>query len=329
MAAVRTNALHLWPRGELHGGNQTFGSLLVGGIDGPWNTADGGLRVAVEYRPPAVETEPRKLVEFSAAVVSAWPGRHIYGRMRPVAEGPGWGAFLGAQTATFWWLWNLTLDEIETIERERAPNASAEVVLFSLEVNGIVVVGAQTWGFRGESQFSLATADWLGLARAMGYATPPSLRDLAGTALTLSPSWTWAEQKLAAARRHLALGEDREALTSAYTVLDGVSANPYKARWDEVLADPELPTEKADALRRVLQAHAQLLSKLGRHPSFELSDGRDRGFLPLDHWEAELLIGLTQLVLTGIERWRTLHEIHGLEVGTAHPEAGAAPAERS
>jgi hypothetical protein len=220
---------------------------------------------------------------------------------------------LGTQTTTFWWVWSLTSDEVETIERDRGPNAAAETLSFYLEVTGVATVGTETWGFGGEVQFSLATADWLALLRLLGHTTPPSLRELAGAPMTLAPSWDWAEDKMRDARRHLALGEDREALRTAYVLFDAVSANPYKARWDEVLDDQDLPVEKADAIRMLLKAHAQLLNKFGRHPSFDLSDGRDRQMLPLDHWEAELAIALAQLLLAAIERWRSIKELHDRE----------------
>jgi hypothetical protein len=85
-------------------------------------------------------------------------------------------------------------------------------------------------GFGGDTQFSLATSDWLGLMRSLGYSTSPSLQDLAGQALTFAPSWTWAQDKIQAARRHLALGEDREALRTAYIVFDAVARNPYNSK---------------------------------------------------------------------------------------------------
>jgi hypothetical protein len=211
----------------------------------------------------------------------------------------------------------LTTDEIEMLEAERAPNAGAEAVVFNLEVTGVATIGPETWGFSGDTQFSLATAEWLSLLRSLGYGTPPSIRDLVGRSLTAAPSWTWAEEKMKEARRHLALGEDREALRTAYLLLDAISANPYKAQWDEVLGDPNVAREKADVLRALLQAQAQVLSKLGRHPSWDMSDGRDRLMLPLDHWEAELSIALTQLVLAAADRWRTIREAHERERAAA------------
>jgi hypothetical protein len=321
VAAVRTNALHLWPRGRPARNNQTLGSILITGIDGPWSSGDGGLRMGIEYRPPKEETEQRRLVDLAPRIVSTWPTRRTYGRVRPVADMPGQEGLLGKQTTTLWWLWSLTPDEVETIEGDRVPNAGAETLPFNLEVNGIAAVGSETWGFGGDVQFSLPTADWLGLLRSLGYTTPASLQDLAGQSLTLAPSWAWAHDKIQDARRHLALGEDREALRTAYVLFDAISPNPYKAKWDEVLADPDLPAEKAAVIRALLHANANVLSKLGRHPSFDLTDGRDRQMLPLDHWEAELAIALSQLLLASVERWRSIREVHDGERPVPPPES--------
>jgi hypothetical protein len=312
MAAISNNRLYLWPKGRPPGSNQTLGSVLMTEIVGPW-AADGGLRVGIKYQPPKDATDQRRLAELVPTIVSAWPTRRPYGWVRPLADMPGGNVLLGEHAATFWWLWHLTADEIEVIERERAPNVAAETVTFNLEVHGVAVVGAETWGFGGDTQFSLATSDWLGLMRSLGYSTPPSVQDLAGQSLTLAPSWTWAQDKIQAARRHLALGEDREALRTAYVMFDAVARNPYKSKWDEILAGSAMPPDKVAAIRGLLIAHATVLNKLGRHPSDEVTDGRDREMLPFDHWEAELVVALSQLLLAAVERWRTIREAHGGE----------------
>ncbi len=69
MAAVRTDPLYLWPRGRPAGSNETLGSISINGIDGPWGSADGGLRV-----------------DLGATIVSAWPTRRPNGRVRPLPD---------------------------------------------------------------------------------------------------------------------------------------------------------------------------------------------------------------------------------------------------
>lgn len=312
MAGVTNYPLHLYVVAKSEWGGRPLGSIRLTSIDGP-QSGDGGLRLSVEYQPPADDLGPRRLVELIPSLTSALPTRRPYGRIRVLSDPPGQLGLLGLRSSTHWWVWSLAPDEIELIETERAPNAGAERVLFNLDVRGIAAVGPDTYGFAGDTQISIATSDWLALLRAMGYAVPPSLSSLAGDAVTLAPSWTWAENQLRVARRHLALGEDREALRTGYLLFDAMERNPFRSEWESILGDPDLPAEKADVIRDLLRAQASVLNKLGRHPSDEITDGRDRQMLPLDHWEAELAIALAQLLLAAAERWRSFKEVHERE----------------
>ena len=311
---ITTNPLYLRLKGR---SASTLGAIEISGIVGPWSGADGGLRLAVQYRPPANRAEGR-LVGFDASIFSATPARRPHGRVRPLDDPPGSG-LLGKDETSFWWVWHLTPEDIEVIERERASNAKAETVLFNLGVHGVASLEGEPWGFNGETQFSMTTSEWLALLRTLGYTTPPSIQDLAGQALIAAPSWTVAQEKMQAARRHLDLGEDRQALHAAYGLFDAIGRNPYLAKWDELLADSDMPAEKTKIIRDLLRAQGQVLNKLGRHPSDELTAGGERQMLPPDHWEAELVIDVAQLLLTGVERWRALRE--------AHDDAGSGAAE--
>ncbi|HEY3546021.1 MAG TPA: hypothetical protein VGK17_07995 [Propionicimonas sp.] len=300
-------------------GGRPLGNLRLTGVDGPQG-GDGGLRLSVEYQPPADDLGPRRLVALVPSIASAWPTRRTYGRVQMLPDPPGQVGPLGPRSSTHAWVWSLAADEVELIEAERVPNAGAERVVFNLDVRGIAVVAEGTYGFAGDTQFSVATADWLALLRLLDYGVAPSLRGLAGDSMTLEASWGLAEQKLRDARRHLALGDDREALRTAYIIFDAMAANPFRSTWEAVLGDPALPAEKADVLRALLQAEASVLNKLGRHPAWELTDGADRQMLPLDHWEAELAIALAQLLLAAAFRWRSTKGAHELELPTTLPQ---------
>jgi hypothetical protein len=308
--------LYLWPQGRFPAGqNRPLGSLRITHLDGP-SAGQGGLRIGVEFRPPETATESRRLVLLLPSIVSAQLTRRTHGRILRTSDPFDQQGLLGAQTTTHWWAWLLTADEIELIESERS--AGAEVMVLNLVVAGVATVGAETWGFEGESQLAIGISDWVTLLRSLGYLTPPTLQDAAGRSLTLAPAWGWAEDKIKEARRHLMLGEDREALSIAYRAFDAMSPNPYKSAWDELLKDAGVPTEKAAVIRSLLQAQAQLLNKLGRHPSFDGSAGSDRTMLPLDHWEAELAIGLAQMLLAGAQRWRELRATQPIDTATVH-----------
>ena len=300
-------------------GGRPLGSVRVTGVDGP-QAGDGGLRLSLEYQPPADDLGPRRIVELVPSIASAWPTRRTYGRVRLVPDLPGQLGLLGPRSSTHAWVWSLAPDEVELIEVERAPSAGAERVAFNLDVRGVAVVDQGTYGFAGDTQFSVATADWLALLRLLDYGVAPSLRGLAGDSMILEASWGVAQQKLREARRHLALGEDREALRTAYLLFDAMAANPFRSTWEAVLGDPALPPEKADVLRALLQAEASVLNKLARHPAWELTDGADRQMLPLDHWEAELSVALAQLLLAAALRWRSTKGAHELELQPILPE---------
>jgi hypothetical protein len=323
MAGVTTQPLHFYVLGMPEWGGRTLGSVRLTAVGGPQG-GDGGLRLSIEYQPPADDLGPRRLADVVPSVASTWMTRRPYGRIRLLPDPPGQTGILGTRSSTHNWVWSLAPDEIELIEAERAPNAAAERVMFNLDVRGIATVGQATYGFAGDTQFSIATADWLALLRSLGYAVPPSLRGLAGDAMTLTASWSWAEEKLHDARRYLALGEDRQALSTAYLLFDAMAKNPYNSAWDAVVGDPELSTEKADVIRGLLRAQTTALNKLGRHPSYEITDGRDRHMLPLDHWEAELVIVLAQVLLAAAERWRSIKEAHERERPLT-PAADATP----
>jgi hypothetical protein len=311
MVGIRAQPLYLYIKGVPEMAGRPLGSLRFTAVDGPFS-GEAGCRLSVEYQPPTDEVGPRRLVDLVATITSAWPTRRVLGRVRLDNDPLGQGELLGTRASTHSWQWLLQPEEVEQIEMDRAPSANAEAVPFNLEVRAVAALGPDVIGIRGETQFHIATSDWLALLRAMGYAVPPSLRGLAGESMTSAPSWSWAEQRLREARRHLALGEDREALRTAYVVFDAISANPYKSDWFEI-REPDLPADKGETIAALLQAHAQILNKLGRHPSWDVADGGDRQMLPMDHWEAELVVALSQLLLSAAHRWRSIKSTRELE----------------
>lgn len=305
-----TYPAHLYVQGVPELSGRPLGSLRLNSVGGP-QAGEGGLRMSVEYQPPADSLGASRLVQLATAIASAWPTRRVYGRIRQLPDPAGQQALLGSRSSTHSWVWSLAQDEIELIEAERAPNSGADRVVFNFDAQGIAVVDGNIYGFGGDTQFSIATADWLGLIRALGYAVAPSLRALAGEAMILGASWGIAEQKLRDARRLLALGEDREALRTAYLRFDSIARNPYRPQaWAAALADPELAGEKATIVSELMSSYSTMLNRLGRHPSDQLTENGDRQMLPLDHWEAELLIAIGQLLLAAAERLRSFGSAH-------------------
>lgn len=312
VAGAHMHPMHLYIRGMPELAGRTLGRLTLTSIGGP-TAGEWGLRLSAEYHPPVDDIGSRRLVEVGAAITSVWPTHRTYGRVRMLSNQPGRLGLLSPAPEPLTFVWSLAADEIELVETERAAAAKAQSLTFNLDLSGIAVLADRTVGFEGTSQFSLSSADWLALLGALGYGTPPSLAGLVETAMTDGVSWRVAEDKLRPARRQLGMGEDREALRSAYLLLDAISPNPYKSDWQEALEDPDMPPGKAAAIRGLLRAESHLLSALGRHPSWERSESGDREMLPLDHWEAELAVAVAQLLLAAAERWRTIKAAHELE----------------
>jgi hypothetical protein len=302
MAAVTSSPVFLYPIGSR--GAPPVGSVKVATIGPDWG-ADGGLRVQVEDAPSKTPFAGRVvLVDFQLS--SSMPTRQPYGRMTPAS---GSAAALFQATDGPWWVWHLTLDEVEQIERDRVPNVGSEVTSFQLTARAIAASATETLVVEGGTSIQLASSDWVSLIHGLGYGAPPSLRALAGEALTADSTWAAAQNQLAKARRYLALGEDHEALTLAYRAVEAITKNPYRAAaWSGVVEEADMPPEKVEVIRGLLSAHANVLSRLGRHPGGEVVEGKERTMLPVDHWEAELGVATTQLLLSASMRWRTIRE---------------------
>lgn len=281
---------------------ETAGSFTMVEIAPDWG--DGALRLKVRYQPPEPAIRIMELVSLSASITTTDVSRAGLGRLLPTPDSPGHRQ-LGGRVREGWWEWRLSAGDAEQVERGRTP--TAQEVLIGLEVRGIAVADGRTRGFAAETQLGIVASDWVDLLARWGDGTPASLTDLAGRSLTDAPSWAAARHRVAVARRHLSLGEDAQALSSIYRLFDEVARNPYKHAWDH-LARPDLPLEKQEAMAGLLRATASALNKLGRHPGDEITaDGR-RAMLPLDHWEAELLVAVGQVLLVGVDRWRALAE---------------------
>jgi hypothetical protein len=305
MAAVTSSPIPLYPVGAR--GAQPVGSVKVVAIGPEWG-ADGGLRVQVEHQPSKMPFAGRVvLVDFQLS--SAMPTRRPYGRL---TRANGSAAALFESPDDAWWVWHLTLDEIEQIERDRVPNVGSEVTTFRLTARAMASGANETLVVEGETSVQLASSDWISLIHALGYGAPPSLQALAGDALTADSSWNSAQNHLAKARKYLALGEDHEAMTLAYRAVEAITRNPYRtASWSGVIDAADMPPEKVEVIRGLLSAQANVLSKLGRHPGGDVVAGAERTMLPVDHWEAELAVASTQLLLAASIRWRTIHERKG------------------
>ena len=161
-------------------------------------------------------------------------------------------------------------------------------------------------GVAGETSIELSADEWNTHLRTLRHETAPAIVALVREAAGRHPSWSEAEQRLRSAREALRTGSERVALAAAFKEFERLAAYPYRAdEWKAVLAD--MPDAKGQQLRELLAAHSELLSRVGRHLDSE-ADGQtgERSELPLEYWEAELLIAASQVLLAYALRLRPI-----------------------
>jgi hypothetical protein len=202
------------------------------------------------------------------------------------------------------WDWYVPPEEAEHLERDRATNAAA-VLPLRLRVAGLLRLGEAVIGTAGEGSIDLTAVEWAETLRRLGYATSPSVSALVGQAAGRHGSWAEAERRLSRARQALHAGGEREALAAAFEQFERLVNRPYLAgAWDPVFS--RTPALKRKELAKLLAAHTSLISRVGRHLDPEPDpDTGERNEFTLDYWEAELLVALSQLLLTLALRTRS------------------------
>jgi hypothetical protein len=300
VAAVSSHRLFLYSSSGL---GSTIGSVEVRSLGAPWSASEAALRLEFEYRSQAGSEETQSSLVYLQAHVESVADRRIFGRLILAPAAAPREEILGQRDFTGWWLWHLTANDIEVIEQQRARIGSAAPILFGVALEGVGVVAGSPIGFHGDTQMSIAASEWVDLIRQLGYSMPPPIDELVSQSMTASDVWKHSRERLAKAWRQLALGDDHAALQSAYRLFDDVVRNPYRADWTTILGATDVPAEKLKAISALLNAHTTLLNKLARHPADETNAQGERVMLPLDHWEAELLVGLSQLFVAAVERW--------------------------
>lgn len=197
-----------------------------------------------------------------------------------------------------YWRWELHDDDIERAIAAHAP-LGVQPFSFVVEMTGIAKKingdgqAVDIVALRSDNaQMLIALSDWETLIKDMGYAVPPSTAGLAGIASTEHPSWSDAMDRLKDARLQLRAGEDYNALEDCLGVLESLVSRPYSAAdWEVHLSG--MPKQKATGVAEMFSGLATYCNKIGHHRSRD-----DRQQMPLDHWEAELVVAATQFALT-------------------------------
>jgi hypothetical protein len=206
------------------------------------------------------------------------------------------------------WGWRLSPEDLEAIENSRADNAKAPLS-FKLVARGILQDDFQKSGaaamVAGEGNFEVPVSEWEDYLSRFEYSLPPSAAQLASYGATLHPSWADASKRLAKARKHLLAGDDHVALIACLHEFAALAAPAYEHRpWFD-LAKPTMPDQKAAAIGVLLSKHCDYLNKVGHHRGRKPpADDPDLPEMPLNHWEAELMVATSQYLLAYALRLR-------------------------
>lgn len=226
-------------------------------------------------------------------------GQTVFGRVLMETQGsmPTWPD-LGQSTSYPEWTWRLNAADIEALDRAWV-EAQAKVQLqLRLRVEGIVQIGGNVVGIRSpdSSRLQLARSEWDDMVDRLGYRTSPSIRGVGGT--LSAAAWSTAETNLKDANRQLRDGEARDALGTALDQFEALVTQPYVPNaWDALL--PSMPAQKRDGLAAMLGGVCTYLNKVGHHRSRSERDAEGQLIeMPVDHWEGELGLGISQLLLT-------------------------------
>jgi hypothetical protein len=194
------------------------------------------------------------------------------------------------------WLWRLRPEDLEGIEQGQQDGAKSPRY-FKVNVEGIVQIPDGTFTVTGEGNFEVPVSEWTEYLTSLGYGVPPSVSSLLAAGGASHTSWLEAEKRLAPARARLCAGEDYIALTACLGEFEKVESKPYMATsWLPLLQSE--PAQKRDGVAGLLAAHCTYLNRVGYHKDWKDRDAMgDLIEMPLNHWEAELALAASQVLL--------------------------------
>jgi len=311
---VTTDAyVYLVRPGDERPSNETVGCFSIRGIEFTGRTIDSQkcLEIGVETHPPLQpvvfkngDTEVSVTFSWLQLEAEVWTRsvpRHRVGQVH--IDQKGMLPLGAARSFPSSWLWEVRPEDVEVIEESRPTQPNAPIFL-QIEIKGVAKVIDQTTGefvdlvpLRGSNpQHVMELSHWERLMQQMEYTLPPTHTALAGSSSLQHPSWAEATRRLETARSHHRTGEDYDALRVCLNVLESLVSPPYVVNaWKDRLA--VLPDQKATGLAELFSGMATYCNKVGHHRSRQERDASDDlQQMPLDHWEADLVVGAAQFV---------------------------------
>ncbi|WP_258297652.1 hypothetical protein [Paenibacillus peoriae] len=202
------------------------------------------------------------------------------------------------------WEWVLDSNDISIIEniRSRDLDFSVEVkAIVDLDENGI----NRTIPITGNHHIRIPETDWIRYIQHHGYSSKYGMN--ISTSLLNDPSWVSAYEQLSQAQEHLRRGLSYDALRQCLSVIESYTdgkghGGPYSPKaWEEFLADHV--EQKKDGITKLLTGVSTYLNKVGHHRHSRMNSEIDNLTpVPVDSYETELMLGITQLVVTYLER---------------------------
>jgi hypothetical protein len=194
------------------------------------------------------------------------------------------------------WLWRLRPEDLEGIEQGQQ-DAAKSPRYFKVDVLGIIQVSEGNFTVTGQGNFEVPVSEWTEYLTSLGYGVPPSLSGLLAAGGASHPSWSEAEKRLGPARARLRAGEDYAALTLCLGEFEKLESKPYMAEsWTPLMTG--VPAQKQDGVAGLLAAHCTYLNKIGHHKDRQDRDSMGNLIeMPLNHWEAELALATSQVLL--------------------------------
>jgi len=234
------------------------------------------------------------------------PGFTVLGPLGRV-DCTGW-LYPSLSSHTYPWVWWLPSSDLTRLESLRA----GSTMTLTLRCSGIAqkVGTSQLIPVKGDAVVGVASSDWERILRAVLDYQPKRWLELPLESAHW-PEWQTAVDQLQEARRALALGETHRALWHCLHLLEGWKTPadqsgkqpipPYTpAKW-KGLFDVDDNTDAG--LQNLIAGIAYYLNKVGHHRSrTELDEHGNWKESPVDHYEAEVLVSMTQLLVAYLAR---------------------------
>ncbi len=202
------------------------------------------------------------------------------------------------------WEWVFDSNDISTIEKVRSGDVSFEV-----EITTVIQIAendTKILPFTGKGPIRFPETDWLSFIRHFGYSTKYGLS--LPSSLLNDKSWFQAFELLEDARLHMQRGKTHDALGQCLSIIESYMdsakrGGPYSDKvWDELFHD--VIPQKKEGIVRLISGVSTYLNMVGHHRNSRQKENGNLPRVPIDQYEAELLVAVSQLVVTYLERLR-------------------------